>query len=155
MLSCSAPPFTFTDAQRRGLVQSLLDDVRTPSKRIGQSGQLAIPPFILRQNLLMYLPTRRRGDRAQYCQDAGTTAIHCERRHISGGEQFPLLIKFQLSLLLQNMALLASIMKNGDQQVAYNAMKVIANTLLLILDSALDNWLATGGPAAAINVLEV
>lgn len=44
----AALPFTFTESQRKELVQSLLDDVKAPEKRIGKqsawSARFASPP---------------------------------------------------------------------------------------------------------------
>ncbi|KAH7105747.1 guanine nucleotide exchange factor [Auriculariales sp. MPI-PUGE-AT-0066] len=111
----NAMPFTFSEEQRQTLVQGLLDDVRSPDKRIGQL------------NVATALNTVKMLGR----QPSIASVIATK----------------------QNLELLASTMTNEDTQVAYNAMKVVANTLLLVLDNALDKWLATDGPVAAIRVL--
>ncbi|EJD54167.1 hypothetical protein AURDEDRAFT_157421 [Auricularia subglabra TFB-10046 SS5] len=111
----NATPFTFTEAQRKELVQELLDDVREPAKRIGK------------QNV-----------------------AHALNAIKMLGRQTPTALVIAKQ---DNLALLAGAISSESSDVSYNAMKIAANTLLLVLDTALDRWLATPGPPAALAVL--
>ncbi|KZV81447.1 hypothetical protein EXIGLDRAFT_779694, partial [Exidia glandulosa HHB12029] len=111
----NAPSFSFTESQRKELVQSLLDDIKDPDARIGK------------QNVVHALNAIKMVGRQP------VTALIIAKQ--------------------ENLDLLAVTITADDAQVVYNAMKIVANTLLLVLDTALERWLATSGPAAAHQVL--